>query len=275
MLRASEFQVEYGLIAAGAVNSSFIGRLPGKARSLGPVAGVSYRVASRIANTLRAGAPARSVKELDSVRLILFHSPASQHEALVEILRTSGIQWPGKSLIFCDSDASCAEEFRNCGASVASVRTCAIPGRMIVEGANPALAVALRMIRSLRMKAIQIEAGSAAALDAAINLATGALTPLIDHCSTLLRQCGLRDSEAMKLAAVLFERTAREYAHSGRQSWIWYSREPEVPDILRQIEAVGNDLRPAVCELLLSGLRDLKKSPEIVSRIREALKRPD
>jgi hypothetical protein len=271
MLRESEFQAEYGLIAAGAVNSSFIGRLPGKTRALGPVAGVSYRVASRIANTLRAGLAARSVKELDAVRLILFHSPPSQHKTLVDLLQSSEIQWPGKSLIFCDSDSAGAQVFRDRGASVAALRSCAIPGRMVVEGANPSLAFALRMVRSLRMRPIQIEAGSAAALDAAITLATGALTPLIDHSASLLRQCGLRDSEAMRLAAILVERTAREYSHSGRQSWAWYSREPEVADLLRQIEAVEHDLRPVVCELMLSGLRDLGKNPEIVARIREAL----
>src|ERR1043166_4174842 len=100
MLRALEFQGEIGLIAAGAVNSSFIGRLPGKARSLGPVAGVSYRVASRIANSLRAGYAARFVHELNAVRLILFHSSDAQHDTLIDLLKSSGIQWPGKSLLF-------------------------------------------------------------------------------------------------------------------------------------------------------------------------------
>lgn len=265
-----EFQAEYGLIAAGAVNSSFIGRLPGKARALGPVAGVSYRVASRIANTLRAGVAARSVRELEAVRLILFHSSRSQHESLVDLLRTSAIQWTGKSVIFCDSDAAGAEDLRTAGASVTMMRSSAIPGRMVVEGSNPSLAFALRMIRNLRMKPIEIEPGSAAALDAAITLATGALTPLIEHSAGLLRQCGLRDSEAMKLAAALFERTAREYSHSGRQSWSWYSREPDIENLLKQIAAVSDQLKPVVCELMESGLRELGRNPETAARIRQA-----
>ncbi|MDE3198419.1 MAG: DUF2520 domain-containing protein [Acidobacteriota bacterium] len=273
MLRESEFQTEYGLIAAGAVNSSFIGLLPGKARALGPVAGVSYRVASRIRNTLRAGVAARSVKELDSVRLILFYAPPSQHGMLLGMLREASIAWAGKSLIFCDSDPGGTDDFRIAGASISTLRTCALPGRMIVQGTNPSLAFTLRMVRSLRMKPIQIEPGSAAALDAAITLATGALTPLIDQSAALLRQCGLRDSEAMKLAAALFERTARDYSHSGRQSWAWYAREPDVEEVIRQIGAVRGDLRPAVCELMLSGLRELGRHPEIAERIREALKK--
>lgn len=271
MLRELEFQAEYGLIAAGAVNSSFLARLPGKAWALGPVAALSYRVASRIANTLRAGVAARSVEELGAVRLILFHSSPSHHESLVDLLRTSAIQWTGKSVIFCDSGPAGAEELRNAGASVSMLRSTAIPGRMVVEGSNPSLAFALRLIRTLRKKAIQIEAGSTAALEAAITLGTSALTPLIDHCAGLLRQCGLRDSDAMKVAAALFERTAREYSHSGRQSWAWYSREPDIENLLKQIGAVGDPLRPAVCELMENGLRELGRNPETAARIREAL----
>ena len=271
MLRESEFQAEYGLVAAGAVNSSFIGRLPGKRRALGPVAGVSFRVASRIANTLRAGVAARSVEELGAVRVILFHSSPSHHASLLDLLRASAIQWTGKSVIFCDSDSAGAEELRTAGASVSMLRSSAIPGRMVVEGANPSLGFALRLIRNLRMKAIQIEAGSNAALDAAVTLATGALTPLIDHSAGLLRRCGLRDSDAMKLAAALFERTAREYSHSGRQSWAWFSREPDIDNLVRQIGAVGDPLRPVVCELMESGLRELGRNPESAARIREAL----
>jgi hypothetical protein len=271
MLRVSEFQPEYGLMAAGAVNSSFIGRLPGKARALGPVAGVSYRVASRIANTLRAGTAARSADELDAVRLILFHSTAGQHETLMQLLRSARIQWPGKSLLFCDSDAAGADYFRSLGASVAGLRSCAIPGRMVLEGSNPSLATAYRMVRDLNMKAIEIDAGSAPAFEAAITLGTAALTPLIDRTAGLLRRCDIRDGEALHLAAALFEKTAKEYSHSGRQSWAWYTQEPDVASLLRQIDAVGGDLKPLLAQLILSGLEELSRHPEVARLMRSAL----
>jgi len=271
MLRGLEFQPEYGLIAAGAVNSSFIGRLPGKARALGPVVGVSYRVASRIANSLRAGKAARSVDELNDFRLILFHSLPAQHDTLIGMLKDSDIQWQGKSLLFCDSEATGAEPFLEAGASVSRLRNCAIPGRMLLQGSNPSLAAGHRLVRDLNLKAIEVDADSAAVLDAAVTLATGALTPLIEHTAGLLRQCGLRDGESLKLAAQLFEKTTKEYAHSGRQSWAWFSQEPDAERLLDQLNAVGSDLRPLLGELILSGLRELNRHPEVERRIRVAL----
>jgi hypothetical protein len=271
MLRGLEFQPEYGLIAAGAVNSSFIGRLPGKARALGPVVGVSYRVASRIANSLRAGKAARSVDELNDFRLILFRSCPAQHGTLIGMLKDADIQWQGKSLLFCDSESTGAEHFRDAGASVSSLRNCAFPGRMLLQGSNPSLAAGHRLVRDLKLKAIEVDADSAAVLDAAITLATGALTPLIEHTAGLLRQCGLRDGESLKLAAQLFEKTTKEYAHSGRQSWAWFSQEPDAERLLDQLNAVGSDLRPLLGELVLSGLRELNRHPELERRIRVAL----
>jgi hypothetical protein len=271
MLRGLEFQPEYGLIAAGAVNSSFIGRLPGKARALGPVVGVSYRVASRIANSLRAGKAARSVEELNDFRLILFHSLPSQHDTLIGMLKDSDIQWHGKSLLFCDSEDAGADHFREAGASVSRLRNCAFPGRMLLQGSNPSLAAGHRLVRDLKLKAIEVDADSAAALDAAITLATGALTPLIERTAVLLRQCGLRDGESLRLAAELFAKTTKEYAHSGRQSWAWFSQEPDAERLLDQLDAVGSNLRPLLGELILSGLRELNRHPEVERRIRAAL----
>ena len=274
MLRALEYQVEYGLIAAGAVNSSFIGRLPGKARALGPVVGVSYRVASRIANALRAGVAAKSADELNEVRMILFHSNPVQHSTLIAMLKAAEIDWPGKSLLFCDSEMAGAEHFSKAGASVARLRNCAIPGRMVLEGSQPAVAAGHRLARELHTKAIEIGDGCVAAFEAALTLGTGALTPLIEHAAAMLRQCGIRDGEALRLAAALFEKTTKEFAHSGRQSWAWYSQEPDAENLVAQMDAVGGDLRELMGNLILSGLRELNRHPEVEEKIRAALKRP-
>lgn len=267
-----EFQPEYGLIAAGAVNSSFIGRLPGKARALGPVVGLSYRVARRIANGLRSGTAARSAEELNGVRLILFHSSPPHHGTLIDMLMSAGIDWEGKSLLFCDSEMSGAEHFRRAGASVSRLRGCPIPGRMVLEGSNPSLAAGHRFVRDLEMKAIEIDPACEATLEAAITLATGALTPLIEHAADLLRQCGLRDGESLRLAAALFAKTTKEYAHSGRQSWAWYSQEPDAESLMRQLNSVRDDLRPLLGQLILSGLRGLNRHPEVERLIRSALR---
>ncbi|MGD1071392.1 MAG: DUF2520 domain-containing protein [Bryobacteraceae bacterium] len=268
MSRGSGYQREYGLVGAGAVNASLIGRLSGK---LGPVAGVSYRVASRIANTLQSGTPVRSVDELDGMRLILFHAPPEQMETLTDLLKNSKIRWAGKSLIFfdCEDSRSAATCFRARGASVAAVRPCGIPGRVLVEGIPPALTMARALARTLRMKPVEIAAGCEVVFDAAITLGSGALTPLIDRAAALFRQCGIRDPEALRLAASLVENTAREYAHSGKQSWAWHTRRPDAQRLGAEIAASG-ELQALFAELLLLGFEGFEKHPEAARALRAA-----
>jgi hypothetical protein len=260
----------YGLLGAGAVNASLVGRLSG---GLGPVAGVSYRVASRIANTLHSGKAVRSVDELDAVRLILFHAPPGQMELLMEVLSAAAIRWAGKSLIFfdCEDSRAAVVHFQACGASVAAVRRCGIPGRVLVEGTPPALTFARGLARTLRMKPVEIALGCEARFEAAITLGSGALTPLIDQAAGLLRQCGIRDSEAVGLAASLFEHTARDYAHSGKQSWSWHVREPDPAWLAEQIEASGA-LKGIFSALVLRGFEGFEKHPEVVRALRAALR---
>jgi Domain of unknown function (DUF2520) len=272
-LRASAYQPEFGLLGAGSVSTSLIGRLPSGTRAIGPVAAVSYRVASRIANSLRAGTAVRSAAELDEVRTIVFYSPPEQAGVLLEILRTARIHWPGKSLIFCGYEAAVSDlaHFRERGASVAALNTCAIPGRLVMEGTAPAVSTARAMAGQLAMKCIEIANGSGDSFRAAATLGSGALTPLIDHAADLLRKCGVRDNEAPALAAALFQQTAKEYAHSGKQSWAWYMREPAVCDLEAQIAAVGDRFRSVIRELMLLGLEGFEKHPATASALRSAL----
>jgi len=266
MSRGSGFQPEYGLVGAGAVNASLVGRLSGK---LGPVAAVSYRVASRIANTLNSGTPVRSVDELDGMRLILFHAPAEQMEAMTELLKNSRIRWAGKSLIFfdCEDSRNASAWFKACGASVAAVRPCGIPGRVLVEGMPPALTMARRLARTLRLKPVEISPGCEILFDAAITLGSGALTPLIDRAVGLFRQCGIRDPEAVRLASSLFENTARDYAHSGKQSWAWHARPADAERLAAEVAASG-DLKRLFAELLLLGFEGFEKHPEAARALR-------
>jgi len=276
-LRESEFQPEYGLIGAGAVNDSLVARLPRKVQALGPVAAVSFRVASRIVNSLGAGVPARSADELNALRFILFHSSPDQFPALTEALASAKIRWRGKSLVFCDCE--CPDEtrelFEGRGADVAVLRRSQLPSRLILEGTGPALAFAHRLARDLGVKALEIAAENKQAFEMALTLGSGALSPLIDQTATLLRQCGVRDAEASRLAAALFEQTAREYARTGRQSWVWYQRAPDDARIVAQLNAVGEQLRRIAAELILFGLEEAGRHGESAVTIRGALERRD
>jgi len=272
-LRASAFRPEYGLMGAGAVNGSLIGRLPGKALALGPVAAVSFRVASRIVNALGAGIAARSPDELNGVRQILFHSPPQQFSALIETLSAAGIKWKGKSLVFCDCDCSAAirGRFTDQGAYAAVLRRSALPGRLVMEGCGAALGFAHRLARDLGQKAIELSAEKARLFEMAITMGSGALSPLIDQSAMLLRQCGLRDTEAAKLAAAVFERTARDFSRTGRQSWVWYQRPPDDAELAAELNAVPDRVRRLVGELILLGLEETGRHSEAAAAIRDLL----
>jgi len=173
------FRFKYGVLGAGAVAKSLIGRLPAKTRDLGPVSAVSFRVASRIANTLRAGRAARTVNELNDAPVILFHSPQDQVEILLEILRSAEIRWTGKALIFCDCDdvPGARAHFQDKGASTAVAKQFGIPGRILVAGNGAALTAAHRIARELKLKAVEALPGATDLFDAAVTLGV----PLLRH----------------------------------------------------------------------------------------------
>jgi hypothetical protein len=272
MSRASESRVEYGVIGAGALSKSLIGQLPRKARQIGPVAGVSYRVASRMANALRAGYAARTPDELASVPVVLFHAPGAQMRPIAKHLETAAIEWKEKSLIFCDCEAPSAilERFRARGASTAVARQFGISGAIMVEGEAPALGCAMRIAADLRLRAIQIAPGTSDVFAATLTLATAALTPLVNRAAALLRASGLRDKAAVGMATALFERTIQEYGHSGKQSWPWHVREPEAEQIEAEIAAVEEAFRPLFRQLILAGFEDFEKHAGVALQLRSA-----
>jgi|SRR6185312_12435737 len=270
MLRASESRVKYGVIGGGALSKSLIGQLPRKAREIGPVAGVSYRVASRMANSLRAGYAARGPEELNGIPVILFHAPDGQMRQVAEMLEGAPISWKDTSLIFCDCEApvSIHDRFRALGAATAAARQFGLTGSIMVEGTSPALGGALRIASELKLRAIEIEPGTSDVFAATVTLATAALTPLINRAAALLRRTGLRDKAAVGMATALFERTIQEYGHSGKQSWVWHVRAPEAEQIEAEVAAVAEPFRPLFRQLILAGFEDFEKHPEVALQLR-------
>jgi hypothetical protein len=276
MSRASESRVEYGVIGAGALSKSLIGQLPRKAREVGPVVGVSNRVASRMANTLRAGYAARGPEELNGVPVILFHAPDGQMRQIAELLEGARIDWKDKPLIFCDCEVpvSIRDRFRALGAATAAARQFGLAGSIMVEGTAPALGRALRIAAELKLRAIEIAPGTSDVFAATVTLATAALTPLINRAAALLRKTGLRDKAAVGMATALFERTIQEYGHSGKQSWLWHVREPEAEQLEAEIAAVAEPFRPLFRQLILAGFEDFEKHPDVVLQLRGSARTP-
>lgn len=261
----------YGVLGAGAVSASLIGRLPSRTRDFGPVCAVSFRLASRIANTLRGGYAVRSADELNAAPVVLVHAPAENLNHLLELFEQATIDWAGKALVFCDCvpEDEIRGRFEAKGAGTAVVREFGVPPRIIMEGEDGvALSAAQRMARGLNLKAVRISRGAADLFNAAVTLGGAAITPLIDHAAALLREAGIRDIEAARLASSWFEQTAREYAHSGKQSWAWYARKPDAEELEAQIARIGSKPGQMLRELVLFGLETFGKHEYVASELR-------
>jgi hypothetical protein len=131
------------------------------------------------------------------------------------------------------------------------------------------LTAAHQIARELKLKAVEILPGSTDAFEAAVTLGRCAITPLIDSAADLFRRAGIRDSEAARIAAALIQQTASEYAHSGKQSWGWYIRRPELDRLEAQLAAAGASLGPVLRLLLIFGIETFEKYPELGCELRD------
>src|SRR5260370_13061866 len=87
------------LIGAGKLSGSPVSEFWRLSDRLGPVKAPSFRLASRIANRLRAGHPVRDYAEFDSCRLILVSVPHAILPAVVGAVPSARICSRNKSSV--------------------------------------------------------------------------------------------------------------------------------------------------------------------------------
>ncbi len=236
--------MQFGLFAGGAVSGSFLMRLPGLARRLGPVTAVSYRLASRIVNTLRAGRPVKDASALDPCRTILICVPENTLLQAVGMLAGADIEWAGKTLLLCESAATsrsldCLRARGAAAASVAGIEGSA--GHFLVEGDTPAIRYARRLIADLGGKAVEFDTSRMAFYDAGRALATSMFTPLIAACVECLSTAGRNPASAARIAETLLQRTLRAYLQSGKKSWSGPLALGNGSEVRRQLAVLGEN----------------------------------
>lgn len=204
------------------MSTSFIARLPGLARRLGPVAAVSYRLASRIVNAMRAGHAVRDAGGLAPCRLILLCVPETTLAEAVALLAAAEIDWAGKTVLLCESSATshALEGLRERGAAAGSVAGIeGGGGRFLVEGDAAAIRHARRLVAELGGKAVEFDTGRMALYDAGRSFATSLFTPLIAACVECLSAAGRDPANATRVAEMLLQKTLHAYLQSGKKSW--------------------------------------------------------
>jgi hypothetical protein len=230
-----------------------------------------------MANALRAGFAARSLELIGAMPVLLVYAPAEQLGGLVDQIEAAPVNWKGKAVVFCDCRPTDPTRGRvdSLGAAVAVLRSFGVGGRMLVEGERArsrrsasGLRAAHGVASLLRVKPLDIPPEQASLFDAVVTIGAGAITLLIDEAAQLLRRAGIQDSEASQTASALFEQTARDYARSGRQSWVWYAHKPDVAHLQEQLNAVPDSIRPLLRQLLLMAFEKFGKHEEVASQLR-------
>ena len=211
------------LVGGGRVSRSFIASLPFLAGHLGPVKALSYRVASRISNALRAGHPVRDYLPLDACRTILIGVPEHQLGATLSGLAAAPIVWPGKSVVLCESwrGSEALEVLAQHGAACASLNSIDDEkgGSFLAEGDPAALQRVRELAGSSHLRVIEISPAAKPIFLASLTLTGEVLVPLLAAAAESLRAAGLSIPQVLAIIRVAVDRTARAYAKAGRKAW--------------------------------------------------------
>src|SRR5689334_25335584 len=91
------------MVCAGAVSRTIAGTHPTILDRLGPVKAASLRVASRAANTMRAGIPVSTYEDLATAQAILISAPDSEAPSIIADFAKATLRWKHKVIILADS----------------------------------------------------------------------------------------------------------------------------------------------------------------------------
>jgi hypothetical protein len=227
-----------GLIGAGGVNHTFLARMPVLLSRMGPVKAASFRVARRIANTLRAGEAVTNYAALATCDIIWIAVPDA---GLDKVSRDLAAATPltGKIAVVCGSsrDSFWPGPLLAGGARVATLNCVEESSErlFVAEGDPDAMRALVRIIAAEKRKLILLRAASKALYLSGVHLATYLLLPWIAASVESLRDAGLSRVEATRVANALGGRALRSYAKAGPKAW-----SPAAADRLRL--SVARDL---------------------------------
>jgi len=231
------------LVGGGSFSSSSLAGFWLLPEMLGPVKASSFRLASRIANSLRAGHPVKGYSEFDACTLILISVPDRALRDIISELSSSDIRWKDKSIVLCSaSRGSCdLREFLSRGASIGSIAS--IPGsadlEYLIEGDRRAVHEVKRLVDTRERRCLCIERGLKPLYLAAMTCTSSLLFPLVMAASESMRRAGVPLAHANLILEKQLSRCLRSYARGGRRA---YAPPAELSSQLRALSATDPTL---------------------------------
>jgi hypothetical protein len=226
------------LIAAGSLTGSVVYGFGRLSERLGPVMAPSFRLASRIANKLRAGHPVRDYAEFDACRVILVSVPDAMVPTVLREIASANISWPNKTIVLCsaslDSDELSGLAAR--GASVGSISV--IPGfedpHYLVEGDRLAILESKRIVEQGSHRIVAIERSLKPLYLAALTSTNSLLFALLLAVSELLSRAGISASVSAIIVEKQLRKTLRSHVKAGRKAY------PEPHQLQKQLNALAS-----------------------------------
>ncbi len=203
----------------------------------------SFRLASRIANSLRAGHPVRDYAEFDACRLILVSVPDSILPTVVREIASANISWRNKSIVLCSASLDSGElsDLAARGASIGSIS--AIPGfedpRYLVEGDPLAILESKRLVQHAARRTVAIQRSLKPFYLAALTSTGSLLFALLLAASESLRQAGISTSMSATILEKQLHKTLRSHVKAGRKA---YSAPHELQKQLRALATADPEL---------------------------------
>lgn len=205
------------MIAAGSVARSPISRLTALAERLGPVKASSFRVASRIVNTIRAGRPVHDVTAFANCPLILICVPDRLIEAAVTDLETAQFELADRQVVLCDSlrDTSVLAPLAARGARTASINV--VASCVITEGDLAAAREFRRELLGRATRLFSLAPGAKPLFFAGLDLAA-LPSYLAAGASTCLQMAGIPVGQSRKIVQALAVESVRAYTKGGSKA---------------------------------------------------------
>jgi predicted short-subunit dehydrogenase-like oxidoreductase (DUF2520 family) len=232
----------FALVGAGQVRNSCLNRLPAVTQHLGPVKAQTFRLASRIANTLRAGYPVRRYEDLDDCRLIIVCVPASLIKQVLSDMAAADCSWSGKAVLIYNSFLADGElEVLSArGAALGSLVAIesADNDRFLVEGDRLAVRAAKRLLDTGGARALEIRRSSQVLYAASSTFGSCLFVPLVDASVACLRQAGLTRGQAGLIVEKTIQKSLRSYLKGGRRAWKGPLALRNRDAVLRQLEVL-------------------------------------
>jgi predicted short-subunit dehydrogenase-like oxidoreductase (DUF2520 family) len=231
----------FGVAGGGRVSGSFVARLPRLASQLGPVAAQSYRLASRIANSIGAGYAVRRYEDLNDSALILICAPAHGVGPIVSAL-AKALECRGKTILLCEGggDSRQLACLQSRGAAVGSIDI--IPGfdgqRFVAEGDKVAVREARRLVSQLGGRVEEIMTAKLGLYAAAVSFGGALISPLMQASLLCLQEAGMPKDSALKVVEALLRSSLRAYVYAGKRSWSGPLADGDQAAIRRELEAL-------------------------------------